>query len=157
MTTDGIDVAFRIGDLHGDNFIAKKVLSVGTKWVAHPNLLARFGTPKTLGDLADFPLAGWARNGERLALKLTKKPFELSYQFASNDSHAIEYMVLTGKAVCQLSDFTADRLILENGLVQILPDVDSPVFDVHMLYASHRYPSAIVRAFVGFVMGQVGE
>lgn len=155
LSTDGIDVAFRVGDLHGEHFIAKKVLSVGTKWVAHPDLLARFGTPKTLQDLKKFPLAGWARNGERLVLELDKKRLELPYRFASNDNHALEYMALTGKAVCRLSDFTVDRLVRENGLVQILPDVDNPVFEVQMLYAAHRYPSPIVRAFVAFVMRQI--
>lgn len=154
LSADGIDVAFRIGNLHGDSFIAKKVLSVRPKWVAHPDLLARFGTPKTPKDLAKFPLAGWAKNGERLSLKLGKTTFELPYMFAANDSHALEYMVLQGKAVCQLSDFTVDKLIKENGLVEILPDFESPVFDVHMVYASHRYPSAIVRKFVEFVLSE---
>lgn len=57
LANDGIDVAFRIGDLHGDDFIAKKVLTLGTKWVASPDLLARLGTPKTISDLANYPIA----------------------------------------------------------------------------------------------------
>lgn len=61
LVADGIDVAFRIGNLHGEQFIAKKVMDIGTKWVAHPDLLARIGTPKTLQDLKHFPLAAWAK------------------------------------------------------------------------------------------------
>lgn len=58
MTADGIDVAFRMGDLHGEQFIAKKVLSVRSKWVARPELLAQYGRPQTVQDLANFRLAG---------------------------------------------------------------------------------------------------
>lgn len=55
MTADGIDVAFRMGELHGEQFIAKKMLSVRPKWVARPDLLAQYGTPQTVQDLANPP------------------------------------------------------------------------------------------------------
>ncbi|WP_416192552.1 LysR family transcriptional regulator [Neisseria sp. CCUG12390] len=152
MTADGIDVAFRMGELHGDSFIAKKVLSVGSKWVAHPDLLAQYGTPQTLDELAALPLAGWARNGENL-LKVTvgKQAHFLPYVFACNESSALEYMAVAGKAVCQLADYSADRVITQHGLTEVLADVDFPTYDVSMIYAAHRYPSSIVRAFVEFV------
>lgn len=62
LSADGIDVAFRIGQLHGEQFIAKKVGQIGSKWVAHPKFLARFGTPSTVKDLKNFPIAAWAKN-----------------------------------------------------------------------------------------------
>lgn len=74
LANDGIDVAFRIGDLHGDDFIAKKVLTLGTKWVASPDLLARLGTPKTISDLANYPIASWAKNGEsEMVIQINKE------------------------------------------------------------------------------------
>lgn len=158
MTADGIDVAFRMGELHGEQFIAKKVLTLATAWVAHPSLLAHYGTPKTVQDLANFPLAGWARNGETaLSIKLGKTTYTLPYLFASNESSAVEFMAIQGRAVCQLSGDTADRLIQDYGLVQVLLDVEFPKYDVSMLYLSHRYPSSIVRAFVEFVIGKISN
>lgn len=157
LGADGIDVAFRVGDLHGDHFIARKVLSVRPKWVAHPDLIARLGKPESLEDLANFPLAGWARNSGDWVLKAGREARELPYVFASNDSHALEYMAVQGRAVCQLADFTVDRLVKEQGLAVVLPGWESPVFDVFIVYASHRYPSAIVRKFVEFVMAQQPE
>lgn len=156
MTADGIDVAFRMGELHGEQFIAKKVLSVRSKWVARPDLLARFGTPSTMQDLANFPLAGWARNGETaLSFKIDKQTYHLPYLFASNESSAVEFMAINGRAVCQLADYTADRLIRDYGLTEVLPTIVLPSYDVSMLYASHRYPSSIVRAFVEFIMNKI--
>ena len=48
LFADGIDVAFRLGDLHGEQFIAKKVGAMRSKWVAHPDLLSKRGIPNTL-------------------------------------------------------------------------------------------------------------
>ncbi|AWW64276.1 hypothetical protein FEA44_09900 [Mannheimia haemolytica] len=59
------------------------------------------------------------------------------------------------KAVALLADSTVDRLVAENGLVEVLGETENPKFDLTMIYAAHRYPSSIVRAFVGFVLEQV--
>lgn len=152
LFADGIDVAFRLGQLHGEQFIAKKVGELGSKWVAHPDLLAKLGTPKSLADLSHFPIAVWERNESPMVrLGRGKQALEMPYLFASNDSYALEYMAKQGKAIAQLADFTADRLIKENGLVEVLADVESAKLDITMIYAQHRYPPSIVRAFVGFV------
>lgn len=157
LSADGIDVAFRIGALHGDQFIAKKVGQIGSKWVAHPDLLATFGKPKSVKDLKRFPLAGWAKNDAHfLTIGTGRQAVELPFVFASNDSYAIEFMVKQGKVLALLSDSTVDRLVGENGLVEVLTDVPNPAFDLTMIYPAHRYPSSIVRAFVGFVLDKIG-
>lgn len=156
LTTDGIDVAFRIGNLHGDDFISKKVLDLKSKWVAHPDLLMQFGSPQTVQDLANLPLAGWVRNGETmLRVQMHKQLVELPYVFASNENFSLEYMAKQGKAVCLLADYTAEQLIDQYGLVSVLDDWDSTIFELSMLYAAHRYPSSVVRTFVEFVLGKV--
>lgn len=152
LSADGIDVAFRIGALHGEQFIAKKVGKVSSKWVAHPDLLARLGTPNTIQDLKNFPIATWAKNeSNAITIGTGKQAVQIPYFFASNDSYAIEYMAKNGKAVALLADNTVDRLVAENGLQEVLIGAENPQFDLTMIYAAHRYPSAIVRAFVEFV------
>lgn len=61
----GIDIAVRMGELQTENVIAKKFGEVGTKIVAHPDLLAKVGTPKRPKDLANLPCVAWAKNGQR--------------------------------------------------------------------------------------------
>ncbi|WP_019520714.1 LysR family transcriptional regulator [Faucicola boevrei] len=152
LSTDSIDVAFRIGELHGEHFIAKKVATLGTKWVAHSELLARLGTPKTVSDLANYPIASWAKNGENeIVIHMNKEKIALPIAFASNDSYAVEYMIVQGLYIGQMSAVTADEWIAKKRLVEILPELAKPNYDLFMLYASQRYPSAIVRKFVEFV------
>ena len=81
-----------------------------------------------------------------------KEKTALPFLFASNDAYAVEYMILQGLSVGQLYDFSADQWISQNRLVEILPELKKPDFDLFMLYASQRYPSAIVRKFVEFVL-----
>lgn len=156
LSLDGIDVVFRIGNLHGEHFIAKKVATLGTKWVAHPELLARFGTPSTLKELKNFPIATWAKNGENeVIIQMNKEKIALPFLFASNDAYAVEYMVLQGQAIGQISDCTANEWIKDKRVVEILPELKKPNYDLFILYASKRYPSAIVRAFVEFIMNKI--
>ncbi|QHB17341.1 LysR family transcriptional regulator [Mannheimia pernigra] len=156
LANDGIDVAFRIGDLRGDDFIAKKVLTLGTKWVASPDLLARLGTPKTVSDLANYPIASWAKNSKsEMVIQMNKTKIALPIAFASNDSYAVEYMIVQGLYIGQMSAVIADEWIAKKRLVEILPQFDAPAFEVFMLYAAHRYRSAIVKAFVEFVLDEI--
>lgn len=158
LVEDGIDFAFRVGELHTDSVIAKKVMTNRVKWLAHPKLLDRFGTPNSLADLANFPLVGWARADQKfLPIPNGKKSLELPYTFASNDAYAIENAIKKGRGVGMLADKTAHRLITENGLVEILSHIPMPEFAVHLLYVKHRYQSALMRKFLEFVIEKVGE
>ncbi|WP_269319373.1 LysR substrate-binding domain-containing protein [Mannheimia varigena] len=75
----------------------------------------------------------------------------MPYAFASNDVYAIENAIKNGRGIGMLYDKTAYRLIAENGLVEILPDIQMPEYAVHLLYVKHRYQSAVVRKFLEFV------
>ncbi len=153
LSADGIDVAFRIGQLHGEQFIAKKVGQIGSKWVAHPKFLARFGTPSTVKDLKNFPIAAWAKNeASVITLGTGRQAVEIPYLFPAMTAMPLN---IWQKAVALLADSTVDRLVAENGLVEVLGETENPKFDLTMIYAAHRYPSSIVRAFVGFVLEQV--
>ncbi|MEG9490895.1 LysR family transcriptional regulator [Mannheimia indoligenes] len=152
LVEDGIDFAFRVGELHTDTVIAKKVMINRVKWLAHPKLLDKFGTPNILADLANFPLVGWARADQKfLRIPNGKKLLELPYTFASNDVYAIENAIKNGRGIGMLSLTTANRLIDECGLVEVLSDLPKTDFAVHLLYVKHRHQSALMRAFLDFV------
>lgn len=156
LVEDGIDVAFRVGELHTDNVVAKKVMTNRAKWLAHPKLLDKFDTPSTLADLANFPLVGYAKPEQKyLTVPNGKKSLQLPYTFASNDVYTIENAIKNGRGIGMLYDKTANRLIAENGLVEILPHVPMPEYSVHLLYVKHRYQSAVVRKFLAFVDGKI--
>ncbi|MFZ7175186.1 LysR family transcriptional regulator [[Pasteurella] aerogenes] len=157
LVEDNIDFAFRTGNLHTDNAVARLVLTAKVKYVAHPHLLAQYGTPQTPDDLARFPCVGFAKAEQKeLIILLENKVLKLPYVFASNDVYAIAYLIQQGRGVGHLPETIANRLIDEYGLVEVLHDYPMRTYPVHLLYLKHRYPSSVMRAFLDFVMGKVG-
>lgn len=155
---DGIDVALRLGDLNTDDVIAKPLMNLETLFVASPELLADYGTPDTLAEMTQFPVAAWESLNNVLfewvseTERVKYKPF-----FSSNNLQAIIHYALSGKAVVQLLDFSA-RPWLESGeLIQLLPEITTKKIPLHLVYARHKYPSALVRAYLEFCIEWVGK
>lgn len=154
LIEDGIDIAVRAGELHTDSVIAKKFGNIGNKIIAHPNLLAKVGTPQHPKDLANLPCAAWAKNGQREHhWPFAEQAVKIQPILASNDSHALAYFAKKGQAFVMLSDYFADELIAEHGLVEVLAEFPKPTFPVHLLYLSQRHPSSLVQAFLQMAVG----
>ncbi|WP_312467133.1 LysR family transcriptional regulator [Pseudescherichia sp.] len=151
LFADGVDVALRMGDLNTDDVIAKPLKPLETLFVASPELLTRHGTPETLAEMARLPVAAWE--------SLTHGLFEwdsgtekVKYEpiFTTNNSQGLIHYALSGKAITQLLDFSA-RPWLESGeLIQLLPGIATQKIPLHLVYARHKYPSNLVRAYLDF-------
>lgn len=151
LFADSVDVALRLGDLNTDDVIAKPLMTLETLFVASPKLIAHHGTPETLEEMARLPVAAWGSLNQGLfewnsgIEKVKYKPV-----FTSNNLQGLIHYALSGKAVVELLDFSA-RPWLESGeLVQLLPHQPPKKITLHQVYARHKYPSALVRAYLEF-------
>ncbi|MFD1244260.1 LysR family transcriptional regulator [Paralysiella testudinis] len=155
LVEDGIDVAFRIGDLHTDSVIARPLMQMHAKLVTAPALLAERGIPATPADLLKFPCAGWARNGQKnMQWHFDGQSVSIPYHFSSNDSYALAHAAQKGQMIFQLPDYIADRLIRDFGLVEVLPDFVQPGYLVSAIYPAHRHPSSLIQAFLAVCLSQ---
>ncbi|WGE77800.1 LysR family transcriptional regulator [Actinobacillus equuli subsp. haemolyticus] len=151
LVEDGIDIAFRMGDLHTENVIARKMMDLNAVLVAHPNFLARYGTPKTPQDLTALPFACRARAGQKSAtLQLGEQAVKIEPIFTSNDVYAIAHQAKNAHAICQLPDYMAQELTEKFGLVELMSDYPTQTYPIHAIYPTHRHPSAIMKTFLGF-------
>lgn len=155
---DGVDVALRMGNLNTDDVIAKPVMAVEALFVASPKLLARYGTPTTLAEMARLPVAAWESLNHGFfewgsaSEKVKYEPF-----FSTNSAQGLIHYALSGMGVAQLLDFSA-RPWLESGeLIQLLPGVATQTLPLHLVYARHKHPSAIVRAYLDFCSEWAGK
>ncbi|MFB6349176.1 LysR substrate-binding domain-containing protein [Moraxella sp. ZJ142] len=154
LIEDGIDVAFRMGDLRTENVIARKIMELKSVLLAHPDFLAKHGTPQTPEDLAALPFACWARAGQKTAtLELGNQAVKIEPIFTSNDVYAIAHQAKTAHAICQLPDYMASELVEKFGLMELLNDYPATTYPVHAIYPAHRHPSAVVKTFLGFCEG----
>lgn len=151
LVEDGIDIAFRMGDLHTENVIARKMMDLNAVLVAHPDFLARHGTPKTPQDLTALPFACWARAGQKSAtLQLGEQAVKIEPIFTSNDVYAIAHQAKNAHAICQLPDYMAQELTEKFGLVELMSNYPTSTYPIHAIYLAHRHPSAIMKTFLGF-------
>ncbi|QIT31313.1 LysR family transcriptional regulator [Raoultella terrigena] len=155
---DGVDVALRMGSLNTDDVIAKTIMRVETLFVASPKLLARYGTPTTLAEMARLPVAAWETLNHGFfewdsgSEKVKYEPF-----FSTNNIHGLIHYALSGMGVTRLMDFSA-RPWLESGeLVQLLPGIARQTMPLNLVYAHRKHPSALVRAYLDFCTEWVGK
>jgi DNA-binding transcriptional LysR family regulator len=148
---DGVDVALRMGNLNTDDIIAKPLMALKTLFVASPELVARHGTPETLAEMARFPIAAWESLNHGFfewdsgTEKVKYEPF-----FSTNNSQGLLHYALSGKGIAQLLDFSA-RPWLESGeLIELLPGIATQNLPLHLVYARHKHPSPLVRAYLEF-------
>jgi DNA-binding transcriptional LysR family regulator len=152
LVADGIDVAFRTGDLHTETVIARPIFDISSVWVASPKLLARLGTPTKLNDLECYPLAGYTQLEQSyLIFETDKETFKFPFFFGSNDNTAVLHLATSGQVIAMISAYTAQEYIASGQLVQVLADYPSRAYQVHALYLSHRHQSAVVKAFIHFL------
>ncbi|WP_253074120.1 LysR substrate-binding domain-containing protein [Cupriavidus laharis] len=57
---------------------------------------------------------------------------------------------MAGDVIIELPPFLAAPAIRTGQLVALLPEQPMPEQHIHLLYPSHRHPSAIVRAYLDF-------
>ncbi|QPB41921.1 LysR substrate-binding domain-containing protein [Rodentibacter haemolyticus] len=151
--TDGIDVAFRLGDLHTDNVIAKKIIEVGSALVATPEFIAQFDKPETLPDLAHFRYATWGNSCSVGSLNIFTAPIPpLTMSFTSNDLQVVLHYVLQGLAIGILPPYAVQEALQAGELVEIFTNQPKKRHNVHLIYPSHKHPSAVLKAFVEFCL-----
>lgn len=158
LAHDQIDVALRIGALHTDSVIAKPIFSVQGKLVASPAFIERFGCPQKPQDLNDYPLAGWASLNQRLdKLQLGRHSIIPHYHYASTNSQSLYQFAQKGLAISNLSNLSVQKHLANGSLIEVLADYPQPTYPVHLIYPSHRYPSAIARAYIDFCFNWVEQ
>ncbi|MGX2968073.1 LysR family transcriptional regulator [Ursidibacter sp. B-7004-1] len=152
LVADGIDVAFRMGDLQTDSVIAMPVAYARAVWVASPELIARLGTPSTPDDLLHYPCASFGKSGEQsVVFEWQDGKCQVPCVFVSNDNSAIVHWAKMGQAVCLMMDNIAQSLIEQGQVVQVLADYPSIYYSINALYLAHRHRSAVVKSFIEFI------
>lgn len=155
LVEDGIDVALRVGAIAHESMVARRLLSYRHVLVASPALVERLGMPASVDDLHRFPCAVWSQGANaRGRWHLGEHTIEPDAILATNDYAHLGSACLRGEFITELPPFLAAPAIRAGQLVPVLPDQPLPEQQIHLLYPSHRHPSAIVRAYLNFCQQQ---
>ncbi|WP_221801039.1 LysR family transcriptional regulator [Oceanobacter mangrovi] len=157
LVQEGIDIAFRIGQLEDSSLIGRYLGDVGVITCASPEYLRRFGTPKHPDEFANHRLITASRwlqwnmtdpDGSELSIQIKPK-------LQANDFASLYALTLSGSGIAPLPALIAAPAIHAGELVPVCSEFPFEANPIHALYPSNRHLSAKVRSFVEFVIDSI--
>lgn len=158
VVEEGIDVAFRIGELKDSGLIARRVGTTYRVTVGAPNYFLRHGEPKRPEDLRThncilytglFSPDEWPYTRDGRAY-----PVRVSGSFQSNSAEAIRAATLAGIGVALSPVWLFGEDIQAKRLKVVLADFHPKPMPVHALIPQNRRYSAKVKACVDFFQAE---
>jgi len=150
LVEEGVDLAIRAGMLQDSSLIAKRFFDLRASLWASPAYAQEFGKLTHPKDLVKASFVG--RKGADV-LRLTNGKSEVDVPVVSrvlaDDLETIKALTILGEGISWLPDFLSADAVEAGTLVPILPQWKSKgVGAVYFVYASQKYASPKVRAFI---------
>jgi DNA-binding transcriptional LysR family regulator len=157
LVEEGFDLAIRITRLESSSLIARRLAPFTVRLCAAPELIQRYGEPRTPRDLAKVPcivdtngrwLANWPFVGDdsELVTVSVSGPIEV------NSPMAARAAALAGLGFAILPDFIAASEIEAGRLVPLMDERIPKGGGIFAVYPHRRYLPAKVRVFVDFLV-----
>ncbi len=154
------DVAIRMHAPKQPDLVQRHLMQIHWVVVAHPDYLARAGTPARPEDLDDHKLIlfgdyrppvadiNWLAEAGRRAGSPRRALLEV------NSMHAMAMAIRSGLGIGVLPDWMAGEL---DGLVRLLPEMKAPKVDVFFVYPEELRNSKRVAVFRDFLLARLQE
>ncbi len=151
---EGVDCVLRYGALPDSDLIARRVAVLDRITCATPAYLERFGTPRTIDDLANHRLVGirlvssGALTPVEFQTESGLRRVEMAAPFSVTGPESYLLGVQLGLGLAQVPRFHAERDLASGALVELLADTPPPSAPVSLLYPRSRQLSPRVRIFL---------
>lgn len=141
LVAEGVDIAFRLGELRDSRLMAKKVGEAPQLLWASPEYVARHGAPQTPAELADHDAVVFRharqtvwelRNGDSVFEARVDGPFR-----ASSGETLLE-AAAGGLGIFLAPAWLASECVGDSRLVRILPDWSGPSLSIHAVWSSGK-------------------
>jgi DNA-binding transcriptional LysR family regulator len=156
--SEGVDLAFRVGDLGDSTMVARKVLTYRHQLVASPAYVATCGLVRQPSDLVNHRLMAFSfwqpqrtwrfrhLNGHDRQ-SITFHPY-----LAINEFGGLAAALLAGKGIGDLPPIVQPDLVREGQLIEVMPDWRLETFHLSLVHLKNRHLSRAVRTFREFAL-----
>ena len=154
IVEDGVDVAFRIGALQQDDYIARRIGTAHRVTVAARDYVRRRGEPTHPRELAahDCILYTGLATQDRWPYRHNGSPLpvRVSGTFQSNSSEAVRAATLAGIGIALTPLYLFGDDLRTGKVVELLSDYRPEELPIHALSSANRRASAKVKACVDY-------
>lgn len=158
------DIAIRVGNLRDSSLMARKLFENRRVIVASPDYLKRRGVPTTPEDLAghDCLRFNFRRSQDEWPFRNPEsgKQYSLavSGSVLGNSGVVLRQLALDGVGLARLGRYHVADDIKSGTLIPVLEDYNAAELEeVHALFLGHQHLASRVRAFVDFLVEEVGR
>jgi DNA-binding transcriptional LysR family regulator len=156
LISEGVDVAFRLGDLKDSNLVARKVLTYRHQLVASPTYLKEAKTPESPEDLHAHKLLAFGNHHATNSWELfhingvDKHTVTFQPYLSINEFFGLSSLLISGGGIGVLPPIVQPELIREGRLVEVMPDWRFRTLNLSMVYLGNRHMSRPLRVFKEF-------
>jgi DNA-binding transcriptional LysR family regulator len=155
LAGEGFDAALRIGALHDESVVAKKLGVMRGQLVASPSYVRRRGAPEHPKELAAHDCVVFNSPPFDLHWRLTGPQVvdvDVRPRLAANALPVVARAAIAGIGIARLPEYAVGDALSSKRLVRILPDWSTGERPVFVVFASNRHVPARVRALVDFAV-----
>lgn len=156
LISEGVDVAFRLGDLKDSNLVARKVLTYRHQLVASPDYLEQTDPPQCPQDLLQHKLFAFGNHQGTSSWELfhingTDKQIVTFQPYVSiNEFFGLSSLLISGGGIGVLPPIVQPELVREGRLVEVMPDWRFRTLNLSIVYLGNRHMSRPLRVFKEF-------
>jgi DNA-binding transcriptional LysR family regulator len=154
LVDEGIDIAIRFGGRDDNRFVARKLGLCRLVTCAAPNYFTKYGTPKTLDDVAQHSCIGYRMRSSghlfRWRFKNGSETVELdaTQSVAVDDGAGYRRLALLGAGLVQDLHVNVAEELAAGTLVECLKKHSSPAFPLAVIWPAGRHQPHRVRVLV---------
>ena len=160
LIDEGVDLAFRMGELADSSLIARAVGTVERVLCASPAYLDAHGRPDQPDDLRRHRFLALSRELQSFDLESAdrqKQRVSLHASLVIAPADALLPPLLTGVGIGWIPGFHAHEYLQTEQLERVLPGWRLPPATIHLLYPSARSVPRKLSAFIDFVSGALSN
>lgn len=156
LVEEGVDLAIRAGELEDSSLIGRQFGKIMVQFVAHPDYLAKHGTPAHPKDL---------QRHKCLLDSSTTQPGRWNYMDNGRERHItvngpidvnsgsmVAEFAARGSGIARLPSFMISRYLEAGTLVSILEDYQLPPTPISLVYPANRSVNPALKTLVQFLL-----
>ena len=152
LIADGVDLAFRVGELADSALSARRLLTYRHVLLASPDYLKRYGMPRHPDELTGHRLLAFGALERLVTWTFARKTEDVTIRVEPhlqiNDYLGLQRAAIEGLGIGELPAILCDSALRHASLTPVMVDWRSPSVNLSAIHIATRNMSRLVRLFL---------